>query len=378
MATNPKMSPQQQNFIARQNLLTTGISMIKRLQPITANLGDNVKIPLLRMGIMTGVILQFKVNTTIAVAAASPSPCGPWNIAQNVTYNDFAGVQRTHTNGFQLWVAQTFKQGDALGAIPNSAIASGATPVLNYDTNILNQPTAIGAQEIDFSLYVPMAYDPASDLTGAVLTQTNVGEHYINVQLASALDSTDPWVAPYVTNTATFTGTTVTIEAYQMYIQPQNMDANSLPILDLSTVYGFEGNYQVSANIAANQATFINFPNNRAILSSLVTFENGSAFTANGTDLSLISLVANSNTIFKEMSPRLLREIMRNSANCDVAQGTYYLGSRRNPILTQLYANVQAKMDVASVAGSGVVQLVSQFEVQYPSGAPLPGITVAA
>lgn len=378
---NQNMSPAQQNFMARQNLLTTGIAMIKRLQPTTASLGDNVKIPLNRMGIMTGVVVQFTVPVTIATAAMTPSPCGPWNLAQVVAYNDFAGVQRTRTNGFQLWAAQTFKQGDAIGSIPNGDISSGATPTLNYDTNILQQPTAIGDGQIQFSLYVPMAYDPSSDLTGAILTQTNVGEHYLTIQLANSLASSDPWASPYISGAGTVGLTSndkITIETFQMYIQPQNMSADSLPILDLSTVYGFEGNYQTTANIAAGQATYINYPNNRSILSTLLTFENGSAFTANGTDLNQITLVANSNTNFKEMTPRLVREIMRNIANCDIASGSYYLSSRRQPILTQLYANVQAKMDVKTVGSPGIVQMVSQFEVQYPSGAPLPGITVAA
>lgn len=373
-----QMSPQQQNFLARQNLLQSGIPMVKRLAPVTGALGSQVKIPLLRMGIMTGVLLQFSVPLTIEDEAAIPSPCAPWNLAQQVVYNDFAGVQRTRTNGFQLWAAQTFKQGDALSAISAATFGGGAGPALNYDTNILNLPTAEGDDTAYFSLYVPMAYDPNSDLTGSVLTQTNVGEHYITVQLANSLDSADPWASMYLTGDATITAPSgVTVEAYQYYIQPQNMGAENLPLLDLSTVYGFEGGYQLSGNIAAGQATFINYPNNRSILSTLITYENGGDFTANGADISQITLMANSNTNFRELSPRLLRETMRNLANCDVAAGTYYLPSRRQPILTQLYANVQAKMDVVT-ANAGVTQFISQFEVQYPSGAPLPGITVAA
>ncbi|MFA6700814.1 MAG: hypothetical protein WCS28_11680 [Thiomicrospira sp.] len=372
-----QMSPQQQNFLARQNLLTTGISMIKRLQPVTGALGSQMKIPLLRMGIMTGVMLQFTVPVTVATDPAVASPVAPWNIAQVVAYNDFAGTQRTRTNGFQLWAAQSLKQGDALSSVATMASATGGSaPSLNYDTNIINQPTAVGSNEIKFSLYVPMAYDPASDLTGAVLTQTNVGEHYITIQLANALVNADPWIAPYISGDVTTTG--VTVEAFQYYIQPQSMGMENLPVIDLSTVYGFEGAYQTTANIASGQATYINLPNNRSILSSLITYENGSAFTANGTDLNQITVVANSNTNFKEMTPRLVRETMRNIINSDIAAGTYYLGSRRQPILTQLYANVQAKMDVISAASSGVVQFTSQFEVQYPSGSPLPGITVTA
>ena len=168
----------------------------------------------------------------------------------------------------------------------------------------------------------------------------------------------------------------VTVEAFQHYIQPQAMNASFLPLIDLSTIYGFEGGYQTTANIAANQSTFVNFPNNRAILSTLIQYQNGNGFTPNGTDLSGITLLANSNTNFREYTPRMLREIQRNLVNSDMPGGTYYIGSRRQPILTQLYANVQAKMDILSAAANS--KLIAQYEVQYASGAPLPGITAGS
>jgi len=372
-----QMTPQQQNAMARFNLLQTGISMTKKLPTVTSQLGRQVRIPLDRMGVMTGVQLLISIPVTLATFD-SVSPLAPWNICKTVQYTDFAGVNRTKTNGFQLWAAQSLKQGDALGAIPNSvSFAGGSVPALNYDTNILNLPAANGAGTIYFSIYVPMAYDPASDLTGAVLTQTNVGEHYITIELPSALSGADPYQFPYGPATGvTLGGSGVTIETFQNYIQPQAMNAAFLPMIDLSTIYGFEGDYQTTANIAANQATYINFPNNRSILSTLIQYENGTTFTANGTDIGAITLVANSNTNFREHTPRQLRELQRNIANCDMPNGTYYIGSRRQPILTQLYANVQAKMDIITAADNS--KLISQFEVQYPSGSPLPGITAGS
>lgn len=373
---NSQVNIQQQNLMARANLLNTGISMIKRLPQVSGALGTQLKIPLLRMGIMTGVLLQFTVPVTIATTAGVASPVAPWNIAQTVSYNDFAGVQRTRTNGFQLWAAQSVKNADPLSTIPAQNFATGTGPSLNSDTNIVNQPTAIGSGNIQFSLYVPMAYNPSSDLTGAVLTQTNVGEHFINIQLANSLVNADPWIAPYISGGVT-SGGNVVVEAFQFYIQPQAMDANNLPIIDLSTIYGFEGGYQNTANIVTGQQVFVNYPNNRSILSGLFNFENGSAFTTNGTDLNQITLLANSNTNFREMTPRMLRELMRNMVNADLPGASYYIDSRRQPIMTQLYANVQARFDLGTV-NAGVSQIIAQYEVQYASGAPLPGITVAA
>lgn len=370
------MSIQQQNMIARTNLLQTGISMVKRLPAVQGALGSQLKIPLQRMGIMTGVLLQFTVPVTIATAPAVASACSPWNIAQTVEYQDFAGVKRTRTNGLQLWLGNSMKAADPMSAIPAQNYAGGNGPTLNTDTNILQTPIAVGSANIYFSLYVPMAYNPENDLTGAVLTQTNVGEHFINVQLANALVNADPWIAPYISGAVT-SGGNVVVEAFQYYIQPQAMDANNLPIIDLSTIYGYEGGYQNTANIVTGQSCFVNYPNNRSILSGLFNFENGSAFTLNGTDLNGIVLLANSNTNFREMSARMLRETMRNMVNADLPGGAYYVSSRRQPIMTQLYANVQARFDLGAV-NAGVSQIVAQYEVQYASGAPLPGITVAA
>lgn len=367
-------NPVVANANARAYLLATGIKMVKHL-PLTtgAQLGQTVRIPLLRMGIMTGVLLQFTVPLGTVAGAPTASPFGPWNIAQQVQYTDFTGTNRTKTNGFQLWCAQSFKHNELLGATP---FASGFG---NADTDILTYAAPTTGANVTFSLYVPMAYDPQNDLTGAVLTQTNVGEHYISVTLANALMSTDAWAAPFInggTTPAVPLGTAgITIDAFQFYIQPQAMDVNNLPLIDLATIYGFEGGYQTTANIAAGQSTYINYPNNRSVLSSLITFENGNTVTQNGADISGITLVANSNTNFREMTPRSLRELMRQIVGGDVAQGTYYTPHRRQPILTRLYANVQNRFDVAGPVNAGVTQFISQFEVQYPSGAPLPGIT---
>lgn len=379
MAQQQQMNPLQQNMMARQRLLQQGISMVKQLPTVTQTNLNQIRIPLQRMGIMTGVLLQFALQVDVTDAGTpAVSLMAPYNIAKQVTYTDFAGVNRTKTNGWQLHTAQSFKQGDALSAIPSMSGGSGAAPSLNYNTNILNMPVAAGANQlIYFSIYVPMAYDPANDLTGAVLTQTNVGEHFITVDLPSALSGADPWQYPFGSS-STVALDSLTVQAFQFYIQPQAMNADFLPLIDLSTVYGFEGGYQTTANIAANQDVFVNYPNNRSVLSALISYENNSAFTANETDVNSIVLLANSNTHFREMTPRMLREAMRNMVNSDIASGSYFITSRRQPILTQLYANVQAKFNIASVAGAGVTQLISQYEVQYPSGSPLPGITMAS
>lgn len=397
MANNQNVDPAVQNLNARRNLLLTGIQMVKRLAPITCPLNQVTKIPLLRMGIMTGVLLQFTVNVTVASSGGSGtavlSKVGPWNLIRRPNYTDFAGVKRTTTSGFQLWLAQCFKMGDAQGAISPSPRLDGAPSTnLAYDlftnnNNVLNVTGDISAggviadgetAQLTFSLYVPMAYDPASDLTGAVLTQTNVGEHYIELDIGN-IAGADVWYNMLqLTGDATISASSVSVEAFQQYIQPQAMTADNLPIIDLSTIYGFEGAYETTANIQNNMDTFINYPNNRSVLSALVNFQDNNAFNDIGSDLNSIILLANSNTNFKEMSARYVKEMMRNLGNFDAPGGSYFFPSRRQPILTQLYANVQLKFGVGTLGGSGTTKFISQYEVQYASGAPLPGVTIAS
>lgn len=375
-----QVDPRVLNAVARQTLLQTGIKMVKRIAPVvnTNPLGAQIQVPLLRMGIMTGVTLEFTASIDAGAAHPTPSPFFPHNLVSQVQYTDFAGVNRTKTSGHQLWAAQSAKQSELRGS---TAYHAGADTWGYHDSNILTTTDDAAAWAnnsagnlVTFSLYIPLAYDPANDLTGAVLTQTNVGEHNVFITMANALVGADTWANPFSAGNATWNAAGVKVEAFQHYIQPQSLDASQLPLIDLSTVYGFEGGYSTQANIQAGSASYVNYPNNRSILSAHVLFENGNVGTPNQTDVSAVTLLANSNTNFWELTPRMMREAMREMIGADLPSGSYYFPHRRQPIMTQLYANVQAKFDVATV-NAGVTQFVSQFEVQYPSGSPLPGIT---
>jgi hypothetical protein len=365
-----QMAAAQANANARANLLATGVSMVKKLPLVSMGLGQQVQIPGQRMGVTTGFMLQVVANVTIA-AQATIATLGPWNLFNRVLYTDFGGVNRVNTNGFSLYAMQCVKHNDLAGnAVPGIIPNIGA-----IDTNILNVPLADGTANICYNLWVPLAYNPMSDLRGGILTQTVVGDHYITLQTANAMVG-DPFTSPYEAGTVTLNS--LTIQAFQHYIQPQNLNpANpltGLPAIDLSTVYYVEGNYQTPAgSIQANASTYINYPNNRSVLSGLFVFENGGAFTANGADISNLVLLANSNTNMRELNPAIVRAGMRSQLGGDLPSGVYYIGSRQQPILTNLYGNVQLRMDINTV-NAGVTQIISQYESFAAAGAPLPGI----
>ena len=369
--TTQQVNPMVQNMNARAMLLGTGVDMVKRLQPVTASaMGQTMRITLERMGITTGVMLNFTIPVNIT-ATATASEFAPYNLVGSIKYTDFAGVNRVLTSGYGLHVLNCMRCHKFLNN--SHKLGEFLTSVeTGVDTNILSLPTAISTANIQFSMYVPLAYDAANDLRGAVLSQTITGDHTVTIELPSAFVGADTFVSPYSAGTVALqAGQSISVEAYQMYIMPQN-GVNDLPLLDLSTIYGIEGNVNDSSNITSGQSKYINWVNQRSILSTLHVFNNGGSGTLNGTDVSQITLMGNSNTNLREMSPKFVRNQMRYAMGADFASGVYYIGSRTKPIQTQLYGNVQTRFDVVT-ANSGAY-FNNQFESFYLAGTPLPGV----
>ena len=370
MANNAPQNAAQQNDFNSRLLRATGLYMTRRLQPQVGALGSQIKINLERTGIVTGVLLKFTVPVNVTVAATA-SAYGPYTMADSVQYTDFAGLQRVNTNGFLLHALNSFKGHKIAGNAVNYSGLPNSEKYLN--TNILNMPTGVGAANMVFCLYMPLAYDPRQDLRGGVLAQAIYGEHYITVQLPNALVGADPLQFPYTAGTVAMqAGQNVTVEAFMHYIMPQSGAAN-LPLVDLSTIYAIEGNMQDSSNITVGADKYLNWPNNRAILSALHVFDQaGTGGVLNETDVNTITLLGNSNTNIKEMTPAILRYEMRYMLGTDMPSGVYYLPSRSQPITTQLYGNVQTKFNIATAGANSY--FLSQFESTYLSGTPLPGV----
>lgn len=354
-----------QNANARANLLKNGVPMIRRLAVQTAALGSEIQIIPDRVGIITGFLVHISAPVDVTVAATA-SPIGPIGLVSRISYTDFSNTKRVDTSGFGLSTLNSVKHREIAGL--SYAGAPGT-----FDTDIYNLPTAVGNASIDVSVWIPLAYDAASDLRGAVLAQTNVGSQYIKIQTPNALVGADPLLFPYTAGTVATTGN-VSVEVYQFYLQPQGANPiDSTPLVDVSTIYSVQGGIQDMSNIASGVQKYLDYPNNRTVLSAIIQYENGGALTLNGSDINQITLIANSNTNFREMSPRLVRELMRATMRGDTAPSTYYISSRQNPILTQLFGNVQLRFDLNTV-NVGTSYFVQQYESMYPSGAPLPGI----
>lgn len=355
----------QQNSNARNALLATGTPMRKNLGvagPFSP--GQTARVKLDNIGVLTSLDIVVTASIDIT-SAATASKVGVENLVPSISFSDFDNVDRVVISARQLRALNSIRQ--RRGYDDDYADAANGAPI-----RVL--PTAVGnGQIMRFQIRLPLAYDPNSDLRGAVLAQTIRGEQYVTLKLADGggiFGSDDD--AVYSAGAGTVSN--IQVQVFQNYIQPQNIGGHMpLPLQDLLTVYELNGTLKSSDGLAVNQAKHIYYPNVRQVLSSLHTYMNGGVL-AYGTDVKELVLNANSNTDLKQYNPLDLLSNQRNLLGTDLIPGTYYIDTRRVPIDTQLYGNVQFLFTPSDVQASAYVE--SMFESFYLKGTTLPGINV--
>lgn len=368
----------QQNAVARALWLSRGVRFRQQLPTIQGSLGNSISFSLLQVGITTGVRLFVSVPVTVT-AALTASELAPHNLIQSVTLTDPFGTQRTLCSGWQLNLHNQLKHRELTGqAVAFSGNAGAGVGSIN--TNIFGVPAA-NSGNLCFELYIPASYDPASDLTGSLLTQITNGAFQVQLTFAPALVGADAAVYPYTAGTATAGSISVTPE--QEYLGTGNgltpgAPTTPLPLLDLATAYGIQTSNADSTYISVGSKKQIAWPTGRTILSALHYFENGNSGTLNETDVSQFTLLMNTNTPVIQTSPLSLRYQQRQILHTDLASGLYYISRRRQPISTANVGQVLSQFDIATVAASGVIAFQNSFEQEWPLGSALPGIGQAA
>jgi hypothetical protein len=366
-----------QNVNDRGVLLSTGVPMETLLGTFGPYaLGSTAQIRLRNVGVITGLEVRVTATVTIATDSPTPSPMAPYNLISQVITSDYNTTQRIFASGGMMYFLNSMRHGTPyMSAAQGNQQAYAAGPVQGVDTDQVLVPTATGTDTMSFNLDVPFAVDPGNDLTGAVLAQTVVGEMFLKLQFANAAVG-DAWQSPYTAlNGGTTSITNIMVEVWQRYIQPQN---STLPLYDLNTVYEFAGLYQTSNNIATNGQTFVDYPNVRSVTGAYFSFVDNAALAVNGTDINTLTLVANGNTRMREQDPLLVRKHMRMVLGGDLPASLYYIPSRRNPIQTWIYSQVQELFNWATVTGTPAPYLNYAFESTYPLNTPLPGIAGAS
>jgi P3 major capsid protein. len=367
MANNSpnSMSPEQANMLARNYLLSTSQPFVRKLGTYTMTPGSEQIITLDRMGIFTRLVAEVTCTMDIT-AAATASQFGPAALLQQVQYKDFNNVNRVNMYGSQLFIANSirsrriYESANSIGDSANNGLV---------DTQVM-LPTATGTSQTARMVYdIPLARNPGSDLTGAVLAQTTVSQHQLILTTPSSLVGANAMLFPY--SAGTFANVSYSVTVYEYYLQPPSLQV--LPHLDLSTIYTLDGTYVDSSDLVSGAQKYVSYPNSRAVSRFVVNYLNGGVGTANGTDLSSIEVLANSNVQMQYWGPLRLRGAMRNMLGADLPAATYLLDTSSNPISTQLYGNVQARLTFAGTVAAGS-SLVYYNESTYPQGTPLPGV----
>jgi hypothetical protein len=381
MAQVMQANPFQANLNARTALLATGVRQRKNLGTFTGAVGGSTRVKLFNAGVLTSIKLDVTLPiNTIGTATAVPGRQAPYNVIDRIRLTDYDGTDRVNMSGFQAYILDSVRYRIPYGINNEGPLlgASNTPPQLGGAVLSPSTPTAVSGsvQNLRFYLEVPVAYDPESDLRGAILAQTAVGEMFVTIDwasLATLFNATGNDTNVYSgAGTTTMTFGTPTVTVFQEYLMPQSL-ANGqipLPLIDLQTVYEIQGNIRTSDNLAANQEKLINFPNVRTVIGAYVNFVQNGQLRA--TDVSQFRLIANGNNILREFSQYAQFIEQRNYLEGDLALGAYFWVFRQRPIETQLYGNVQ--MGITPNAVSGVSFMDYAFESFYTKGATLPGV----
>ena len=360
-STNPQARAQQ-NAMDRQTLLATGVPMVMKLPTVSGITGGNtMRLLLANVGVVTR--LRCRVTATVDITATcTASAWGPYGLIHNWNLQDYNTTNRIKATGVQMYHVNSIRHGR-----PWMPTGQGLV-----DTLQTALPTAINsAAQIIFNVDLPLAYDPRSDLRGAILAQTVVGQLVLNATVNGTL--VGDVNSPYTAGTATLTG--VQFDVWQEFLMPQNA---SLPQIDLNTVYEIAGTQSVYAGINTGSQIFLDYPNVRSVVGAYFGFVDNGTGTVNGTDITQIQVIANGNTYMRSFDPLQLRKDQRVMLGGDLPAGLYYIASRAQPIQTALWSQVQSQWTFGTVTASPVPYMGYCYESFYGLNTPLPGIAAGS
>jgi hypothetical protein len=367
-----------QNYQLRQAFLTFGKRFRKNLATVTSPLGQTSRVQLFNVGVLTKLLLEVTCNITIGTAAAAASSFAPYNLISRLKIQDYDGTDRVNVSGFQLWVLNSNRNKQFYGGNNQSGAAVFTNPVV---------PTAVGNGQISFFIEVPIAFDvdnpdmKLQDTRGAIMSQTNVGQMFLNIDWNNSLYSNGDIDSVYAgAATTTVVGQNsapVTCTVWQDYIMPQPIPGTSqipLPLDDFNTVYELAGGVRSTDNLAVGSEKLLDLPNVRSVIGSYYNYVTGGA-VAQG-NLSELRMIVNGNTVISEDTELSFLFRQRRSLNTDLVPGCFIFDSRQSPIQTAIYGNVQAGLTPATVSG-GNQYVEIMYESFWPKGIALPGISQA-
>lgn len=370
------MSPaqaMQQNILLRQQLLGSAPPMRKALGVFPGTLGGSTRIKLFNVGITTRLLLDVTMSYDVATAAVNPTLKSPFNVMNRVKLTDFDGTDRINASGYQLFVLNSVRRRMQYGYNNGSAPGVLTSPTIGAGT--------VGTgRKLNFQMEIPLAFDPQSDLRGALLTQTAVGEAFVNIDWNSVAVSASDVDSIFNSASGVVSNVSFQVSVYQEYLLPQAVgNGVPMPVLDMMTVYEFAGALRSTDNLAVGSEKLLNYPNVRSVIGSYFNYVNGGTLNAAPTDIQKLRLIANGNNVLKEYGPtdKLFEQRIYMIDGSDLRPGTYFETHRQKPIETALFGNIQYGITPNTVvAGNTYVEVA--FESFYTKGSTLPGLSQAS
>jgi hypothetical protein len=335
-------------------------------------LGGTTRVKLFNVGVTTRLLLDVIMTYDVVTAAMVATNKNPFNVISRVKVTDFDGTDRVNCSGFQLWVWNCIRRRMNYGYNNSAATAVLADPSMTL--------TVGTARTLRFQLEIPLAFDPQADLRGAMLTQTAVGEAWINIDWNTlGVSATANDEAIFTSATGTLANVTFQVNVFQEYLLPQAIGSQvPLPTFDLMTVYEFNGALRSTDNIAVGSEKLFNYPNVRSVIGFYLNYINNSIMNPATTDISRVRLIVNGNNVIREYNAndKLFEQRLHMIDGSDTRKGVLFELHRSKPIETALFGNVQ--LGVTPLTASGTVNFEQGVESFYTKGSTLPGLSQSA
>lgn len=375
----------KQNAAMRGALLALSPRMRKNLGNFTGfAAGGTARIKIFNVGVTTRLRARTLSALDLGAGAGVASPQAPFNAHSNVQLIDYDGTSRCNVPGYLLWLINCVRN-KTLHGYHNFAGGSAVSP-----EPVVPTTAATANQTFAFWNEIPLAYDMENDLRGAILSQTALGEMYLNITFNNSLFAAAQADSLYNGGTASVVvnaGNSLQVQVFQDFLLPQAVgNAVPIPQIDLLTVYELNS-LRSSDNIAINQEKLVSYPNARSVLGAYVWYVNNGVMTAVTTavggvitnDMSLFRLYANGNNILQEntMLSQLQEQRTAMMVDGDLRPSTYFFDHRMKPIETAVFGNVQLGATPSAYTPAGTTYMGIGFESMYTKGSVLPGLQQA-
>lgn len=343
-------SPASINRAQRMAVLHNAIEMTQQIFSQQLQAGQlQVNIAPRNVGLVKKFIINIQgIANNTGGANALLSDFGLSNILSQVIFTDLNNNVRVQTAGWHLALLQALKnQWPMTSALLLSALQEFSGD-MGAAWNVIVAPNnfATGTSQ-PFSMWfeVPLAYSD-DDLRGAVYMNVvnAVAQLTLNINanpfVAAATDST---LACWKGSAGNVSAVTVTV--YQVYLDQLPVAKNGqpiLPALDLSTVYELKNT--TFGPFTAAQDNPMPYANFRDFLSTFMIYNSNPAADAGrtvGADVNYLALQSANFTNIWKISPLLAALKTRLMLAMDLSRGTYYFSSRRKPISTTTFGNMQ-------------------------------------